>query len=78
MFIGRGPKVFSLFGADGFSNSFFGPAPESWYPRCRYLRSDKKAPPANAHCPSLQRRAQAFLSRILIATDGNPTPAILL
>src|ERR1017187_9294661 len=42
MLIGRGPKVFSFFGAAGFSNSFFGPAPESWYPRCRYLRSDKK------------------------------------
>src|SRR5260221_10924662 len=43
MFIGRGPKVFSLFGcAAGFSNSFFGPPPESWYPRWRYLRSDKK------------------------------------
>jgi hypothetical protein len=29
MFIGRGPNVFSFFGADGFSNSFFGPPPES-------------------------------------------------
>ena len=44
MLIGRGPNVFSFLGAEGFSKSFFGPlpAPESWYPRCRYLRSDKK------------------------------------
>jgi quinol monooxygenase YgiN len=47
MLIGRGPKVLSLFGIEalGFSNSFFVPPPVSWYPRCRYLRSDK-GPPA--------------------------------
>jgi hypothetical protein len=43
MLMGRGPNVFSFFGAAaGFSNSFFAPPPESWYPRCRYLRSDKQ------------------------------------
>src|ERR1700676_1557121 len=61
MFIGRGPNVFSFFGADGFSNSFFGPAPESWYPRCRYLRSDKKCLLQNAHSPPLARPAQEVL-----------------
>jgi hypothetical protein len=59
MFIGRGPNVFSFFGAaDGLSNSFFGPAPESWYPRCRYLRSDKKCLLQNAHSPLLEGPAQ--------------------
>ena len=61
MFIGRGPKVFSFFGADGFSNSFFAPAPESWYPRCRYLRSDKRCLLENAHSPPLARPAQGVL-----------------
>jgi hypothetical protein len=51
MLMGRGPKVFSLLGAAvGFSNSFFGPPPESWYPRCRYLRSDKKCLLKTARC----------------------------
>jgi hypothetical protein len=44
MLMGRGPKVLSFFGAAaGFSNSFFLPPPESWYPRWLYLRSDKSA-----------------------------------
>jgi hypothetical protein len=45
MFMGRGPKVFSFLGAADLSNSFFfslSLLPESWYPRCRYLGSDKK------------------------------------
>jgi hypothetical protein len=48
IWMGRGPKVFSFFGAAGdLSNSFFRPlrSPESWYPRCLYFGSDKKVPP---------------------------------
>jgi hypothetical protein len=34
MLIDDGPDVFSFLAIAGFSNSSFGPPPESYYPRC--------------------------------------------
>jgi hypothetical protein len=61
MLMGRGPNVFSLFGDAGFSDSFFAPPPESWYPRCLYLRSDKKRLLKNVYFALLTCPAQELL-----------------
>ena len=74
MLIGRGPKVFSFFGAAGLSNSFFGPlpAPESWYPCCRYLRSDKPCLLKNASLSAFAAPGtrDSLLSRINFAVEN--------
>src|SRR6266852_882872 len=61
IWIARGPKVSFLTGLPSFSDaSLFWPCwPLSWYPRCRYFRSDK-VPSVwpRRHCLALARRRQ--------------------